>query len=131
MTGLRFLLFYRVSDTEWEPLYGPLSQFAHGAVIHAIVLGLPACLIYDSVRQIRAGKKEYRRVLWWAVLAWPLWFLMAIWHVFVAGSLASFVAFALSSIAFICWAIYGLWRVVPLLLLRRRSRRTAADHLPV
>ena len=62
MTGLRFLLFYRVSDTEWEPLYGPLSQFAHGAVIYAILLGFPACLIYGSLSRIRAGKKEYNGV---------------------------------------------------------------------
>ena len=118
---MRWLLFQRVSDTEWEPAYGPLSQFAHGAVIYVIVLGLPTALVYHSIRQMRAGKKEYSGVLWWAVLMWPCWLLIAIMQMsFVAGSLTSYFVCALVGIVLIPWFIYGVWHVVPLLLRRRK-----------
>lgn len=118
---MRWLLFQRVSDTEWEPVFGPLSQFAHGAVIYAILLGVPAYLVHVSLREIRAGKKEYKGVLWWAILMWPLALLSSSIHAFVFGSRGFLLAWALVGIVCVPpWFIYGVWRVVPLLLRRRK-----------
>jgi hypothetical protein len=112
---MRWLLFQRVDNGEWAPAYGPLSQFADGAVIYAILLGFPGYSVYISLRRIRAGKKEYKGVLWWAILMWPLTLLSGSFHMYVLGSRDFYVAWAAVGVLGIPWLIYGFWRVVPLL----------------
>ena len=124
MSVLRFLLFQRISDTEWEPVYGPLSQFADGAVIYATALGFPAYLVYHSVRLMRAGKKEYKGVLWWAILMWPLVLLCSSLHICVVGSRDWFLLWAVVGVLCMPWLIYGIWRAVPLLLRADREARS-------
>jgi len=119
---MRWMLFQRVDDAEWAPAYGPLSQFAHGAVIYAIVLGFPGYLVYVSLRQIRAGKKEYKGVLWWAVLMWPLMLLSSTTHMYVLGSRGFYFAWAVIGVLGIPWVIYGVRRAVPFLYRRHGLR---------
>lgn len=115
---MRWILFQRVGDTEWTPVYGPLSELAHGAVIYALLLGLPGYLVYVSRRQICWGKTEYKRVLWWAILMWPLMLLSSSTHMHVLGSRDFCLAWALTGLLGLPWIVFGVWRVVPLLLRR-------------
>lgn len=125
---MRGLLFHRVDDAEWVPTFGPLSEFAHGAVIYAIMFGFPACLVYLSARQIRAGRKECKKALWWAILMYPLLLLSGNIHTHVAGSRDFYFAWALSGVLGIPWLIYGCWKVVPLLRRVDRQRKEAHVH---
>jgi hypothetical protein len=114
-----WLLHKRTSEGEWVPDLIPLSDFAGGAVIYAILLAMPGSLILHAIKHLRAGRAEYGGVLWWAVLFWPLFALGSVRHFFAPSTRPWYIAVGIAGVALVPWFLYGVRRVVP--LLRRKG----------
>ena len=65
-------LFFRTATGEWQPIFGALSEFPGALVIYAAVLVAPGYLILRGLRQRRAGRACYTRVIAWAAAMWPV-----------------------------------------------------------
>jgi len=115
-TGLGWMLFRRIDDDDYEPLYGPLSTFARGGVIWTFLLVFPGYVIMLSISRIRGGQREFRGVLAWAVAMWPLWLLASVSRLHPPMSTGWYVSVAVGVVGSLPWVVYGVRRVVPLLL---------------
>ncbi|UCC68434.1 MAG: tetratricopeptide repeat protein [Armatimonadota bacterium] len=125
-TGLGWMLFRRIDDDDYEPIYGPVSTFARGGVLWTFLLVFPAYVIIMSVSRVRGGQREFRGVLAWAVLMWPLWLLATVSRLYAPMSTGWYVSVAVGVVGSLSWVVYGVRRVVPLLL-RRKGRPVCSE----
>jgi hypothetical protein len=113
---LKGVLYQRVADEEWRPVWGPLSGFAGGAIVYALLALVPAYLVWAAVRRVRLGQREFQPAVWWGAAGWPLAALTLVPHLYRILSSTYFLALAVTSVVLIPWVIFGVWRVVPLYL---------------
>jgi len=54
---MRWLLFQKLGEGEWQPIYGPLSELAGGALVYAVVLVGPA--LCATQRYLAEWRRQY------------------------------------------------------------------------
>jgi hypothetical protein len=115
---MKWLLFQNVDNYYLSPIFGPLSEFAHGAVIYAIVLLFPGFLVAYAARKVRKGYAQYRSLTWWALVTWPLCAAWTFPHRYPRWSFEYRGAYALLAALTLTWITYFYVRVIPMLLRR-------------
>jgi len=90
--------------------------------MYAWLLLAPAYLVWQGVRRVRQGKREFWPAVWWGAAVWPLTAIASIMHLYPPLSRPYYLAWAVAIAAFTPWFIFGIWRVVPLYLREKRKR---------
>jgi len=126
-------LFYRTATGDWQPVFGALSEFAGGLVMYAAILVAPGYLVLRGLRQRRAGRACYTRVIVWAAAMWPVLLICSMPNAYPKGSPEHHIALLACLGIGIPYVIYGLARVLPIAVRdswKRRSRQNGGQSTP-
>jgi hypothetical protein len=121
---MNWLLYHRLHDGSWAPAHGPLSTFAHGAIVWAFLLFVSAYAVWRSVPEMRRGKRRYWMLLAWGVGVWPVWLLAAIPHMVPPFTREYYIVWAATALLpGLGWLAFGLLWVMPMMERDRRDTR--------
>ena len=120
---MRWLLFHRLSDGTWRPMFGPLSEFPGCLLVCLPMLLGPAVVMLSILRESWRQDRRCRLALWWAAGAYPLLALYAARNSSPEGLPLEQVLRVVARVIVTGWVIFGAWRVVQVLGTCGKRRR--------
>lgn len=116
---MRWLFYRRLTDSHWVPAYGPLSSYPWNAIALGTAGFITILLIWESVLLLRLGRGQYWRSICWPLAGWMLFVALGAVNQFPSRSTGFSIGLYAVTVLYVAWAIYGVWRVLPLLNRRR------------
>jgi len=112
---LRILLYYRMHDGSWHPMYGPLSSPLGGVIILAGFLAGTGAIVIHAYRKMKSGRPEYIRALLWSLSTWVVIALHVLPHAYAKGTPEYSRPYWAMTVSTALWVAYGFLRAIPLL----------------